>query len=219
MGARRRRRGRLAHVRAGRVDHPRRHRALGPDRSTRSTRSSRSAAQLNAGTTSAASEPQVVEVVEVEHLEVDGLGACVAVLADRGRSPRPASPRSARAARSRRRGRCAAARRSTSASSRPAHHGVGDARRQRRGVAADRLARGGDASDDLGERLRRRERDVELVGVARREVRRALGAEPADDDRRPGLLHRLRQRGGVVDRVVRARRRRSARRPAWTTGR
>src|SRR5690348_18040729 len=43
-----------------------------------------------------------------------------------------------------------------------------------------------DPSDDLGVRVGWRERDVELVGVARRELRRALGAEPRSEERRVG---------------------------------
>ena len=41
--------------------------------------------------------------------------------------------------------------------------------------------------------------DVELACVLCREARCARRPEAADDDRRPGSLHGLRQRGGVVD--------------------
>ena len=110
------RRGHLAPVRAGGVGRARRHRAMGPDASTRSTRWSTSAER---GHHLGREQPQVVEVVQVEHLEVDGARPPRRGTRRSGRSPRSAFPPmwTARAVATSR--PMAAARRSTSASSAP----------------------------------------------------------------------------------------------------
>ena len=149
--------------------------------------------------------------MQVEDLEVDGLGPGVAVDARSGRSPRTAFLRSARAGRSRRRDRsprpAARPRRRRSRTRTVLAMLVGSVAGSRPIASHAACTR----ADDRGEAVRRRERHVELARVLRGEARGALGAEPADHDRRPRALHRLRQRGGVVERVVLTRRTRTAR--------
>ena len=112
----------------------------------------------------------------------------------------------------------AAARRANSASSLPQHTVCATVVRSVAGSRSAASHARAHALHRVAEELDRRERQVELRRVLRREPRRALLA-PTADDHRHRLLHRFRERRRVGDRVVLARCTRSARRPVSTTGR
>jgi hypothetical protein len=133
----------------------------------------------------------VVEVGQVEHLQVRPRRPSSPNAPSRSTTSAgvPATPLARRSSTLR---PTAAARRASSASSRPQHSTCAtDSTRSAPGRRAG-LPHAPELRARVGERG---ERQVELVGVRRREPGRPLRPSSADDDRRVRPLHRLGQRG------------------------
>ena len=151
------------------------------------------------GMTSAASSSRWSRSSRSSTWRYDRLGAGGLVARGACRRPRAGVRRRRWRAARRAPGRCASARRRTSASVSPQHTTSATEVRSDAGSRLDRLR----TPRAHGRRAGRRRRAagtgrLNSGRVARRECRGALGAVAADDDRRVGLLHGLRQRGGVV---------------------